>query len=268
MNRRKRMMDDLDQDIREHIERETQDNIERGMTPEEARYAAVRKFGNVMRVKEETREVWSFVWLEQLLQDIRFGLRMLRKSPGFATVAILTLALGIGANTAIFSLVNAVMLRSLPVEDPSQLVVLKWGARNAPNIHGYMTSGDCPTDLRPGAANPSGCSYSEPMFREIAQANIFSATAAFANSGRLNLTGNGPATVINGQLVSGDFFRTMGLKATAGRLFAAADDTPPAARVAVLNYGYWQSAFGGSRNVVGHTIELNNVPFTIVGVAE
>jgi predicted permease len=268
MSHRKRMMDDLEQDIRDHIERETQDNIERGMPPEEARYAAARKFGNVTRVKEETREVWSLVWLEQLLQDIHFGLRMLRKSPGFAAVAILTLALGIGANTAIFSLIDAVMLRSLPVENPSQLVLLKWGARNAPNIHGYMTSGDCPTNLRPGAANPSGCSFSEPMFREIAQANIFSATAAFANSGRLSLTGNGPATVINGQLVSGDFFRTMGLRAAAGRLFDATDDTPAAAPVAVLNYGYWRSAFGGSRDLIGHTIELNNVPFTIIGVAE
>jgi predicted permease len=268
MRRSKRMMEELEQDIRDHIERETQDNIERGMPPEEACYAAVRKFGNVTRVKEETREVWSFVWLEQLLQDIHFGLRMLRKSPGFAAVAILTLALGIGANTAIFSLIDAVMLRSLPVENPSQLVLLQWGARNAPNIHGYMTSGDCPMNLRPGAANPTGCSFSEPMFREIAQANVFSATAAFANSGRLNLTGNGAATVINGQLVSGDFFRTMGLKAAAGRLFDAADDTPSAAPVAVLNYGYWQSAFGGSRDVVGHTIELNKVPFTIVGVAE
>src|SRR3989454_7878381 len=268
MRRRKQMMEDLDQDIRDHIERETQDNIERGMSPEEARYAAVRKFGNVTRIKEETREVWSFVWLEQLGQDIHYGLRMLAKSPGFAAVAILTLALGIGANTAIFSLVDAVMLRSLPVEDPSQLVLLKWGARNAPNIHGYMTSGDCPTNLRPGAVNPTGCSFSEPMFREIAQVNVFSATAAFANTGRLNLTGNGPATVMNGQRVSGDFFRSMGLKAAAGRLFEAADDTPSATPVAVLNYGYWQSAFGASPDVVGHTIELNNVPFTIVGVAE
>src|SRR6266849_6523922 len=268
MRRRKQMMEDLDQDIRNHIERETQDYIERGMSPEEARYAAVRKFGNVTQVKEETREVWSFVWLEQLGQDIHYGLRMLAKSPGFAAVTILTLALGIGANTAIFSLVDAVMLRSLPVEDPSQLVLLKWGARNAPNIHGYMTSGDCPTNLRPGAANPTGCSFSEPMFREIAQANVFSATAAFANSGRLNLTGNGPATVINGQLVSGDFFRTMGLNAAAGRLLDTADDTPSAAPVAVLNFGYWQSAFGGSRDWGGHTIELNSVPFTIIGVAE
>src|SRR5258706_4372783 len=268
MNRRNRMMDDLDEDIREHIERETQDNIERGMAPEEARYAAVRKFGNVMRVKEETREVWSFVWVEQLLQDIQFGLRMLRKSPGFAAVAVLSLALGIGANTAIFSLIDAVMLRALPVENPSQLVLLKWSARNSPNIHGYMNSGDCPLNVMPGAANPYGCSFSEPMFREIAQANVFAATTAFANSGRLNLTGNGPATVINGQLVSGEFFRTMGLKAAAGRLFEAADDTPSAAPVAVLNYGYWQSAFGGSREVVGRTIELNIVPFTVIGIAE
>jgi predicted permease len=263
------MLDELDEDIRDHIERETQDNIERGMAPEEARYAAVRKFGNVTRVMEETREVWSFVWLEQMLQDMRFGLRMLRRSPGFTAVAILTLALGIGANTAIFSLIDAVLLRSLPVGNPSQLVLLRWGARNAPNIHGYMSSGDCPmTDLRPGAANPSGCSFSEPMFREIAQADLFSGTAAFANSGRLTMTGNGPATVINGQLVSGDFFRTMGLKAAAGRLFEAPDDKPSAAPVAVLNYGYWQSAFGGSHEVIGRTMELNSVPFTIIGVAE
>src|SRR5712675_515232 len=268
MNRGKRMLEGLDQDIREHIERETQDNLERGMAPEEARYAAVRKFGNVMRVKEETRAVWSLVWLEQLLQDIQFGLRMLRKSPGFAAVAILTLALGIGANTAIFSLIDAVMLRALPVENPSQLVLLKWSARNQPNIHGYMTNGDCPINVMPGAANPYGCSFSEPLFREIAQANIFSATTAFANSGRLSLTGNGAATVINGQLVSGEFFRTMGLKAAAGRLLEAADDKLSAAPVAVLNYGYWQSAFGGSRDVIGRAIELNNVPFTIIGVAE
>jgi predicted permease len=268
MKRRERMMEHLDQDIRDHIERETQDNIERGMSPDDARYATVRKFGNVTRVKEDTREVWTFVWLEQLAQDIHYGLRMLAKSPGFAAVAILTLALGIGANTAIFSLVDAVLLRSLPVENPSQLVLLQWRTRNSPNIHGYQSAGDCQNDLRFGASNPSGCSYSEPMFREIAKANLFAGTAAFANSGRLNLTGNGPATVINGQLVSGDFFRTLGVKAAAGRLFESSDDSPSAAPVAVLNYGYWQSAFGGSRDVFGKTIELNNVAFTVIGVAE
>ncbi len=267
MWRRKRMVEGLDEDLREHIARETRDNIERGMSPEEARYAAMRKFGNVTRV-EETREVWSVIWLEQLQQDVRYGLRMLRKSPGFSSVAILTLALGIGANTAIFSLIDAVMLRSLPVENPSQLVLLQWGARNSPNVHGYQSAGDCANDMRLGAQKPGGCSFSEPMFRKIAQANIFSGTAAFTNTGRLNLTGNGPPTVINGQLVSGDFFRTLGLRAANGRLLVATDDTPSAAPVAVLNYGYWQSAFGGSRDIVGRTIELNNVPFTIVGVAE
>jgi len=206
--------------------------------------------------------------MNKLLQDIRYGFRMLAKSPGFAAVAVLTLALGIGANTAIFSLIDAVMLRSLPVENPSQLVVLKWMARKAPDIHSYMSSGDCPTDMRFGAANPSGCSFSEPMFREIAQTGTFAGVAAFANSGRLDLTGNGAATVINGQLVSGDFFHTLGVKAAAGRVFEASDDSRSAAPVAVLNYGYWQSAFGGSRGVIGRTIELNNVPFTIVGVAE
>jgi predicted permease len=268
MSRRKRMLDDLDQDIREHIEMETRDNIECGMSPEEARYAALRKFGNVTHVKEDTRAVWRFLWLEQLWQDIRYGLRTLAKSPGLAAVAILTLALGIGANTAIFSLIDAVMLRSLPVENPSELVLMKWGARTPPDTHGYMSAGDCISSFGLGARNPSGCSFSEPMFREIAQANVFSGAAAFANAGRMNLTGNGPAMVVNGQLVSGDFFRTMGLNPALGRLLDTSDDTPSAAPVAVLNYGYWQSAFGGSRDIVGRTIELNGVAFTIIGVAE
>ena len=268
MRRGKRMMEELDADIREHIARETQDNIERGMTPEEARYAAIRKFGNVTRVKEDTRDVWRIAWIEDLWQDIRYGLRMLRNSPAFAAVAVLTLALGIGANTAIFSLIDAVMLRSLPVETPSELVVLRWSAHKAPRINGYMSSGDCPSNLRFGAANPTGCSFSQPIFREVRNSNQFSGVAAFSNAGPLALTGNGPASMISGQLVSGDFFRTLGLKPAAGRVLELSDDSPTATPVAVLNYGYWQSSFGGARDAVGRTIELNGVAFTIVGVVE
>lgn len=206
--------------------------------------------------------------MQTLLQDLRYGLRMLAKSPVFTAIAVLTLALGIGANTAIFSLIDAVMLRSLPANNPSQLVVLRWSAHKAPKVHGYMSSGDCAIDMRFGAANPSGCSFSEPVFREIEKANIFSGAAAFSNTGRLDLTGNGPASVISGQVVSGDFFGTLGVKSSVGRVLQPGDDLPSAAPVAVLNYGYWQSAFGGSRDVIGRTIQLNDVPFTIVGVAE
>jgi predicted permease len=206
--------------------------------------------------------------MQTLLQDLRYGLRMLAKSPIFTAIAILTLALGIGANTAIFSLIDAVLLRSLPVNNPAQLVVLRWSAHKAPKVHGYMSSGDCASDMRFGAPNPSGCSFSEPVFREIEKANVFSGAAAFSNAGRLDLTGNGPASVISGQVVSGDFFHALGVNSSLGRLFQPSDDQPSATAVAVLSYGYWQSAFGGSRDVIGRTIQLNDVPFTIVGVAE
>ena len=128
MSRRERMMDDLDQDIREHLECETRDNIARGMRPEEARRAALLKFGNVTRVTEATREVWSRVWLERLLQDVAYGWRMLRKHPGFTVVAVLTLALGIGASTAVFSVVNGILLKRLPYTDPEKIVMLWWKA--------------------------------------------------------------------------------------------------------------------------------------------
>jgi hypothetical protein len=125
MNRRgKRLLDELDDEIREHIELETQDNIGRGMAPEEAHYAALRKFGNVTRAKEDAREVWIVVWLEQLLRDIRFALRLLWKTPGYTAVAILTIALGIGANTAIFSIFYATLLAPFPYPEPDQLVAV------------------------------------------------------------------------------------------------------------------------------------------------
>ncbi len=125
---RERRDRELDEELESNLQMQIEDNLQRGMSPDEARYAALRKFGNVTLVKEETRELWSFVWLEQLWQDLRFGLCQLRRNPGFTAVAVLTLALGIGANTAIFTIVNAVMLRNLPVKNPSQIgIVLRRG---------------------------------------------------------------------------------------------------------------------------------------------
>jgi len=124
MKRTKRMLEDLDQDIRDYIERETEDNIGRGMAPQEARHAALRKFGNLARVREDTWEVWSMVWLAQLLEDVRFGLRMLRKNPGVTAAAALTLALGIGANTYIFSQVDAMVFRPFEFPHPEREVAL------------------------------------------------------------------------------------------------------------------------------------------------
>jgi hypothetical protein len=124
MRRRKQILADLDADFRDHLDRETEDNIARGMTPQEARSAAFRKFGNLTRVKEDTRDVWNVVWFEQLGQDVRFGLRMLRKHPGVTVAAVLTLALGIGANTYIFSQVNALLLRPFEFPNPDRAIAL------------------------------------------------------------------------------------------------------------------------------------------------
>jgi predicted permease len=267
MSRRKRILENLGREIQDFLGRETAANIASGMSPEDARHAALRKFGNITRVKEDTRAVWTSVWTDELLQDLRYAFRTLRNAPVFAAVAVLTLALGIGANTAIFSLIDAVMLRSLPVANPAQLVLLKWSARNPPRLHGIFAYGDCPTDMRAGG-DVGGCSLSSPMFREIRDSNQFAGVAAFANSGPLSFTGQGPAAMITGQLVSGDFFRTLGLKPAAGRLLETAGDSPNAAPVAVLNYGFWRSRFGGSQDVIGRTIDLNSVAFTVIGVAE
>ncbi|MGB6482598.1 MAG: ABC transporter permease [Candidatus Acidiferrales bacterium] len=206
--------------------------------------------------------------MNTLLQDLRYGIRMLAKSPGFAAVAILTLAFGIGANTAIFSLIEAILMRSLPVQGAQSLVVLKWSARKAPEMHSSSSYGDC-TQQRERNGPSSSCSFSEPFFHDVAgHVDAFSSVAAFANAGQLNLSGNGTASVLSAEGVSGEFFPLLGVHAAAGRLVAPSDDNVSAPPVVVLNYGYWKSQFGGSPSAIGKTICLNNVPFTIIGVTD
>jgi putative ABC transport system permease protein len=243
MNRRKRILEELDADIREHIARETQDNIDRGMTPEEAHYAAMRKFGNVTRMKEEAREVWSVVWLQQLLEDIRFGLRLLRKNPGFTAVAVLTLALGIGANAAVFSVVYAVLLRPLPYKDPSRLVVLH---ENTPKI------GDV--------------SVSFPNFIDWRNASHTFSQMAAVESVDFNLAGITQPENISGDAVSPNFLSMMGVRPFLGRDFETSEEKAGTAPVLLLSYSLWQSHLGGDPNAVGKTITLDGRSFTIVGV--
>ena len=204
--------------------------------------------------------------MNTLMQDIRYALRLLRKSPGFTAVAVLTLALGIGANTAIFSLTDAVLLRSLPVRDPSQLVIMQWTARQLSFNGEYSSFSDCGET---GISGTSGCSFPFPIFEQLhSQTDAFSGVAAFAGPAHLDLSGNGPASIVEGEIVSGDYFSTLGVNAFIGRTLGPSDDAPSGSPAAVLSYAYWQRAFGGSRSVLGRTIALNNVPFTIVGVAD
>jgi putative ABC transport system permease protein len=243
MKRRERMLRDLDQDIRNHIETETRDNIGRGMGPEDARHAAMLKFGNVTRVQEETREVWSFVWVEQLLQDLRYGLRMIWKSPGFTAVAVLTLGLGIGANTAIFSVVYAVLLRPLPYQDASRLVLLN---ETTPNV--------------------GTVSVSYPNFIDWrSQSHAFSQMAAVHEVG-FNLTGVARPETIRGEAVSPAFLSILGVRPFLGRDFTAQEEDPGTAPVLLLSYEMWQSHLGSDPDAVGKTMSLDGRAFTVVGV--
>ena len=245
MKRREHMLADLEEEIREHIEIETRDNIERGMPAGEARRAALRKFGNVTRVKEDTREVWSAVWLEQLWQDIRYALRMLRKSPGFTAVAVLTLALGIGANTAIFSVVYAVLLRPLPFADPGQLVRVFDS-----NPHDQVEF--------------DGLSYVD--FEECRKQNHAFTDMAANQAHELTLTGAGEPSVLATNVVTPEIFSVLGVKPLAGRTFLPEDGERGAAPVVILSENLWRSRFGADPDLVGRSINLDKRPFTVVGI--
>ncbi len=265
--RRTAVDDELDDELRFHLEMQTAKYVQAGLTRDKARRQARLEFGGLEQVRGECQEARGVTFAETIAQDIRFGLRMLRKSPAFTGAVIATLALGIGANTAIFSLVNAVLLRSMPVRNPDELVVLQWEAHAWPNHVGTSSYGDCRYEET--ANGKSGCSLSYPMFKYIAgRKDLFSNTMAFAGPSQMDLSGNGPASVAHGELVSGSYFETLGVGAALGRTLQPEDERPGAAPVAVLDYGYWQRAFGGSADVLGRTIRLNTVVVTIVGVAD
>jgi predicted permease len=255
---------DLEEEMRLHLELRQQQQIECGMTPDDARAAATRGFGNVTSLKEKSQMAWGWEWFEHLVQDMRYGLRMLRKSPGFTTVAVVTLALGIGANTAIFSLINVVALRSLPVPSPQQLVLLQWRAHTGPSSNQSYVYGGCPE----GRTWVSGCSFSYPMFQQIlAEQNVFSGLFAFATRSA-DLSINGRANQLQGAFVSGEFFSTLGARASIGRTLDSIDDADGADPVIVLSYGYWQDQLGSDASIVGKTAIVNRKPFRIVGVAQ
>jgi predicted permease len=212
------------------------------------------------------RERGRLAFLAGWSGDVLYGLRVLAKNPGFTTVAVLTLALCIGANTAIFSIINAVMFKSLPVRDPQHLMLLKWTVRGTLKSHSFSSYGDCSN--RSGGANPHGCSLSKPFLEEVRQHGPFSSLAEFAGGGSITVSGNVAVHQATGQYVSGDYFQALGVGPAAGRVFVPADDAPGAAPVAVLQYAYWKRGFASDRSIIGKTIDLNGLPFTVVGIAE
>jgi predicted permease len=233
---------DFDDEIHAHIDLLASEYERSGMSPTDARYAARRAFGAVEPMKEVYRDRQTLRWMDDLGRDVRYALRGLKRSPGFASVAVLTLALGIGANTAIFSLVDAVLLKSLPVRHARDLV-----------LPGYVIDG---RHQRPFAAY---------QFRALRSTrDVLTDLAAFRPL-PMTVTYRGETIIASGQLVSGGYHGLLGVDAVIGRTLTEIDDFT-SADVAVLGYGYWQRRFGGATSVIGESIEVNGHPVTIVGV--
>ncbi len=240
-----RVEQELRDELRFHLEKLVEEKVAKGMTAEEARYASLRELGGLEQIKEECRDTRRVNHIENFLQDVRHGLRQFRRSPEFTMVAILTLTLGIGANTAIFSVVYTVLLKPLPFRRPGELVRV-FEANDRAGISG------------------EGCSY--PEFQEWQRQNhIFSAMAG-ATAHELTLTGRGEPTVVRVGNVTADFFAVLGVAPLAGRTFLPADDEPGAAPVVVISEGLWRSRFGADPGMIRSTINLDKRAFTVVGV--
>lgn len=242
---RRRKEDELRTELQFHLAEEAAERHAGGLSEEQARWAARRDLGNVARLQEDTRSLWSWILLEQLAQDVRYGARLLRKSPGFTFAAVTSLALGIGANTAIFSLINAALLRSLPVREPERLIELL-------------------TD--PGNGQPFNA-FSYPAFVHFRDhATTVDGVIASHSSRFYVATDNAPADFGTGQYVSGNFFPVLGVTAGSGRTIGPSDDRPAAEPVAVLSHGYWHRRFGADPVVVGRRLTVDDHVFTVVGV--
>ena len=236
---------EMDEELRFHLRMRAEENLRRGMTPAEAHRAALSSFGNWARVKEACRDVKGGGLMETLLQDVQFGIRMLRKNPGFTLVAIVALALGIGANTAIFSVVNAVLLRALPYKHANRLVVLWEHKRTSKRERNVV-------------APANFLDWQE-------QAQSFDGMAAFVDA-RFNLTGTGAPVEVPAQVATGNLFDLLGAHAALGRTFTPADAEPGHDDVVVLSHDLWQRQFGSDSGIVGKTLTLNGRPVTVLGV--
>jgi putative ABC transport system permease protein len=251
MTRRGRREDELREEIETHLRMATADRIDSGTPPNDAAAAARREFGNISHVQEATRDVWGRRWLEALGQDLRYALRTFNRNRSFASVAIVSLALGIGANLALFQVVNAVRLRSLPVASPQTLA----------DIHIVNM------DAARGSRQMWFPAVTFPIFREIEQRQeAFSEVFAWS-SGAFNLATGGEMRLANGLFVTGHFFNALGLQPAAGRLLTPDDDREGCAPQAVLSHAYWLRMYGGQPSALGQTITLNARAIDIIGIA-
>ncbi len=265
--RKQRNEREMDEELRAYLDAAVNEKVRAGMSREDALRAARVEMGSREAVKENVRSAGWESQLEALWQDARFALRQLRRSPALTVVVVLSLALGIGANTAIFSLMDAVMLKSLPVKSPQQLVLLQWATPTSQpppdsvqsSLHGDMF----PT--RTGGVTSTSFSY--PAFQEFrARNHVFSSLFGFQSAGRLNVIIHGHASLASGEMVTGDYFSGLGVSPIAGRMITGADDKTGASPVAVVSYGLWQTRLGGSPSALGKIIIVNGVPFTLIGI--
>jgi putative ABC transport system permease protein len=245
--RKKRVENDLNDELRFHLEKMIEESIAKGMSAEEARYAALREFGGIEQMKEECRDSWGVRFINELGQDVRYGLRQLRRSPGFTAVAILTLALGIGANTAIFSVVNAVVLRPLPFPDSGRLM----------SVISTLQS----SNTRDNASYPDFLDWR-------ARNHVFSSMAAWRQD-NYNLTGGEMPLHLRVVVASADLLRVLKVRPFLGRGFLPGEDTPGAlngTNPVILSYGLWQQRFSSDPQALGRVVRLNDQPYTVVGV--